>query len=179
MAKSRTKGLVVGATMLLTGLIYFLLAARIPGSGGVDASFFPHMLSIGMILLGAIHLFQSWRQPIAAMPQEMSGDIIEQARGAAEDEDAPAGEMAPDYLSVVLSLLLIGFFVLLMRPIGFIFAASIYLFLQIALLSPSGKPIPWLRLALMAVVVSATIFFLFRYGFSLMLPAGPLTPFLS
>ncbi len=178
MAQSRTKGLVVGAAMLLTGLIYLLLAARVPGSGGVDASFFPKVLSAGMILLGAVHLFQSWCQPATPAPQPVSGDLVEQARAAVDDEDAPVGEGAPDYPSVVFSLLLIGLFVLLMRPIGFVFAAAIYLFLQFALLSPSGKPVPWLRLALLAVVVSTAIFFLFRYGFSLMLPAGPLAPFL-
>lgn len=178
MANSRTKGLVVGAAMLLTGLVYFLLATRVPGPGGVDAGFFPTLLAVGMILLGAIHMFQHRHHPAAAAPQPVSDDIVEQARAAADDEDAPVGEGAPDYLSVVLSLLLIGLFVLLMRPIGFVFAAAIYLFAQFALLSPSDRPVPWLGLAVLAAVVSAAVFFLFRYGFSLMLPAGPLAPFL-
>jgi len=178
MQTSRTKGLVVSAAMLLAGLVYLLLASRVPGRGGVDASFFPYMVSTGMILLGAIHLVQSWRQPRVQPPAPVSDDMVEQARSQSNDEDAPVSQGAPNYRSVVLSLLLIAVFVLLMRPVGFVFAAAAYLLLQFALLSPSGRPVPWLRLGLFALVVSSAIFLLFRYGFSLLLPAGLLTPLL-
>jgi len=178
MEKSRTKGFVVSAAMLLTGLVYLLLASRVPGAGGVDASFFPAMIATGMILLGAIHLFQSWCQPRVQPPAPSSSDVVEQARARSDDEDALVAQGPPNYRCVVLSLLLITLFVLLLQAIGFVFAAAAYLVLQFALLSPSGRPIPWCRLALLALVVSTVIFFLFRYGFSLLLPAGLLTPWL-
>ena len=144
--------------MLLTGLVYLPLAACVPGAcGGHDPT-------------GG----RSTCSSTNPTPRPRSDGIVKQARAAANDEDAPKGEGAPDCPRLALWLLLIGLFARRMRPVGFVLAVAIDLFAQFALSSPSGLPVPWLGLA---AVVATAIFLLFRYGFSLMLSAGSLAPF--
>ena len=54
----------------------------------------------------------------------------------------------------------------------------LYLFLQFWLLTPKETKPPFVLYAVIAVVASVTIFAMFRYTFDLLLPAGPLTPYL-
>jgi len=61
-----------------------------------------------------------------------------------------------------------------MRPLGFAISAAFYLFLQFSLLSPAGRPRPHFMHAALAIGISLTIYVVFRQGFNLMLPAGPL-----
>lgn len=65
------------------------------------------------------------------------------------------------------------FFVLLMKPLGFALAATLYLFIQFFLLAPPEKR--WKKLwmfALLAVVFGVGSYVLFRYAIHINLPAG-------
>ncbi|MEO4001885.1 tripartite tricarboxylate transporter TctB family protein [Mesorhizobium sp. CAU 1732] len=178
MSETRTKGIVVGACMLAAGIAYFYVTTGLPRRGAIDAAFFPYALAILMIVLGLLQVMASWRrspEPADAASQ----DEIAKATLAADSEDPDIPEGAkPDYLSVVVSLCLIAGFTALMRPLSFPVAAALYLFLQFSILSPAGKPVPHVLHAVLAVLIATFVFLLFRYGFGLMLPAGPLTPYL-
>ncbi|MFN4172130.1 MAG: tripartite tricarboxylate transporter TctB family protein, partial [Pseudorhodobacter sp.] len=129
----------------------------IPRRGAVDASFVPRILAWMMIGLGAMQLFAARRAVAGAADQATTGRA---------------------YAVVGISLALIAGFIALMRPLGFPVAASLFLFAQFWLLTPADRtPRPGLSAAL-AVTAAAVIFVTFRYGFNLLLPAGPLTPFL-
>ena len=75
---------------------------------------------------------------------------------------------------IVFSLALIAVFIALMRPLGFAISAAFYLFLQFSLLSPADLPRPHFMHAALAIGISLTMYVVFRQGFNLMLPAGPL-----
>ena len=73
---------------------------------------------------------------------------------------------------------LVAAFVALLRPIGFPFAAALYLFFQFTVLTPADQKPRFGLYAILAVVCSVVIFVAFRYGFDLILPSGPLTNYL-
>jgi putative tricarboxylic transport membrane protein len=157
---TRTREFIVGACMLGAGIGYLTLVGEIPRRGAVDAAFVPQVLAWMMIGLGLMQLVQAWR--LGALAAGVGVPVFH----------------AGPYLTVALSLVLIAGFIALLRPIGFPFATSAFLFLQFLLLTPSDRRPRPLLYALVAVVTAATVFLTFRYAFNLLLPAGPLTGFL-
>lgn len=153
---SRTREIAVGLAMLGAGAFYLTLVGDVPRRGAVDASFVPRVLAWMMLGLGALQTLIALRSEGASLPRP------------------PLSSLGV----VAASLALIAGFVALMRPLGFPVAAALFLFAQFWLLTPADrKPRPLLY-ALLALGASVTIFLTFRYGFRLLLPAGPLTPFL-
>ncbi|AXM03684.1 hypothetical protein DKG79_14145 [Escherichia fergusonii] len=55
---------------------------------------------------------------------------------------------------------------------GFVISCAIYIFLQTLVLLPRKKKRNYPLFAVVAFVVSSSIFFLFRFGFDILLPAG-------
>lgn len=157
---ARTREFIVGACMLGVGIGYLQLAGQIPRRGTVDAAFVPNVLAWMMIGLGLLQLTQAWRY---------------QPEGA--QITVPPFRAGP-YVTVAISLALIAGFIALLRPLGFPFAASGFLFCQFLLLTPSDRRPRPLLYAGLAVLAAAVIFLTFRYAFNLLLPAGPLTRFL-
>jgi len=82
-----------------------------------------------------------------------------------------------DYKRVISSIILVLIYVFILQPIGFIISTLLYLMFQMVVLSPDderdGKHI--IRLAVINVVFTLAVFFLFRYGFKIVLPAGIFT----
>jgi putative tricarboxylic transport membrane protein len=162
MTDTRVKGTLVGIMMLAAGLAYLYLTANLPRRAVVDAAFIPYVLAFLMIALGLAQTIIGLRLP------------SETKAKAAPDKDAER----PSYSNVVKTLLLVAAFTAALRPLGFPIAAALYLFLQFIVLTPEGRRIPYALYAAMAIACAAIIFIAFRYGFNLILPAGPLTRFL-
>lgn len=157
---ARTRELIVGVCMLGAGIGYLQLVGLVPRRGTVDAAFVPNVLAWMMIGLGLLQLVHGWRhrheRPSIALPPFRAGP----------------------YVTVGLSLALIASFIALLRPLGFPAAAAIFLFFQFMLLTPADRKLRPLFYAGLAVLSSVVIFLTFRYAFNLLLPAGPLTPYL-
>ena len=83
-------------------------------------------------------------------------------------------EEAPDMKRVIISFLLILIYVFIMKPVGFIVSTCVYLPLQMLVLAPDEgrKPV---FLTIISVLFTFAVFFLFRYGFKIVLPAGIFT----
>lgn len=82
-----------------------------------------------------------------------------------------------DYKRVLLSALLVLVYVYILQPIGFIVSTLVYLPLQMLVLSPDdqrGKK-QIIQLIIIDVIFTMVVFFLFRYGFKIILPAGIFT----
>lgn len=82
-----------------------------------------------------------------------------------------------DYKRVLSSIILVLIYVFILQPVGFIISTLIYLMLQMAVLSPDDERDAkhLIRLAIINVVFTLVVFFLFRYGFKIVLPAGIFT----
>lgn len=82
-----------------------------------------------------------------------------------------------DYKRVLLSIILVLIYVFVLQPVGFILSTLVYLLLQMLVLSPDDERDPKhiVRLVIIDVVFTLVVFFLFRYGFKIVLPAGLFT----
>ena len=65
----------------------------------------------------------------------------------------------------------------MLQPVGFILSTMVYLLLQMLVLSPDDERDPKhiIRLVIIDVIFTLVVFFLFRYGFKIVLPAGIFT----
>ena len=82
-----------------------------------------------------------------------------------------------DYKRVLLSALLVLVYVFILQPVGFIVSTLVYLPLQMLVLSPDdqrGKK-QIIQLLIIDLIFTMVVFFLFRYGFKIVLPAGIFT----
>lgn len=82
-----------------------------------------------------------------------------------------------DYKRVLFSFILILVYVYVLQPVGFIVSTVVYLPIQMFILSPEDKrdKKSMVQLAVISVVFTFAVFFLFRYGFKIVLPAGIFT----
>ncbi|MDO4299161.1 MAG: tripartite tricarboxylate transporter TctB family protein, partial [Lachnospiraceae bacterium] len=94
---------------------------------------------------------------------------------AAELENAEIADC--DYKRVLLSILLVLVYVFVLQSIGFIVSTLVYLPLQMLVLAPDDrrgrKDI--IQILVIDVIFTLVVFFLFRYGFKIVLPAGIFT----
>ncbi len=158
----RLKDVIVGGAMTAAGILYLRMGNALPEKDGVDAATVPGILAWMMIALGLIELVGALRRPAVA------GE-------AAEATGGTTGGL----LTVGLTLALIAGFIAALRPMGFPIAAALYLFLQFMVLTPRGGRPPVPLYAGLAVGAAVFIFVTFRYGFDLLLPAGPLVAWLN
>ena len=82
-----------------------------------------------------------------------------------------------DYKRVLSSIILVLIYVFLLQPVGFLISTMVYLLLQMLVLSPDEERDAkhMIRLAVIDVIFTLVVFFLFRYGFKIVLPAGIFT----
>lgn len=82
-----------------------------------------------------------------------------------------------DYKRMLVSFILILVYVYLLQPVGFIVTTILYLPFQMYVLAPDEKKTKKdiIQLAVTSVIFTFIVFFLFRYGFKIILPAGIFT----
>lgn len=82
-----------------------------------------------------------------------------------------------DYKRVLLSFIIILVYVFLLKPVGFILSTMVYLPIQMFILAPAEKRgrKDLIQLLVIDVIFTFIVFFLFRYGFKIVLPAGIFT----
>ena len=151
--------IIVGLFYTALGGFTIYLAKQLPKSRvmKIGPDFMPMVIGTLILILALMLLFSS---------------IKNFKRNAAKAEAAPAD--TSDYKRVLASLVLVVIYVNILAPVGFILSTLGYLFLQIIVLAPndrrSAKNI--LLYAVIDVVFVLIVFFLFRYGFKIVLPAG-------
>lgn len=154
--------IIVGIFFMLLSVIMIGMAKMLPKSKVMDIGpdFMPMVIGVVTLLLSAALLFLSvknFKMHVA--------------------EIDPASIEACDYKRVLSSVILMLIYVFTMKPIGFIVATLVFLLLQMTVLSPdeerNKKSI--IKLAVIDVVFTLVVFFLFRYGFKIVLPAGIFT----
>jgi uncharacterized membrane protein len=82
-----------------------------------------------------------------------------------------------DYKRMIISFMLILVYVYLLQLVGFIVTTILYLPFQMYVLAPDEKKTKKdiIQLAVITVIFTIVVFFLFRYGFKIILPAGIFT----
>lgn len=154
--------IVVSLFYMLLSAGMMIMASMLPKSKVMEIGpdFMPMVIGIITFILAAILLISSIRN--------FKANAAEVAAGAPDDSD---------YKRVISSFILVLAYVFLMRPVGFLVTTVVYLFLQMLVLAPNDKRSKKdiLLLLVIGVVFTLLVFFLFRYGFKIVLPAGIFT----
>ena len=152
----------IGIFYTALGAVTIWLARQLPKSRvmKIGPDFMPIVIGVLIVFLALMLLFSALKNFKA---------------NAAKAETMPAD--TSDYKRVLASLVLVVIYVNILAPVGFILSTLGYLFLQIVVLAPndrrSAKNI--LTYAVIDVIFVFVVFFLFRYGFKIVLPAGIFT----
>ncbi|TWI52633.1 putative tricarboxylic transport membrane protein [Pseudomonas duriflava] len=149
----KKKELVIGVVMLGAGLSYLFMTMNLPRKGFIDAAFVPYVLAFILCLLGILQLIAS-RKPATSQAES-------------EDDNTPI-----DYATVLKTLGLIVLYAALLKAVGFLLMTTVYLYLQFMVLTPVSQRVKHVSYLIIAAVASVSIYFIFRHGFDLMLPAG-------
>ena len=152
----------VSIFFLVVGIFLIIGARSFPKSAVVEIGpdFMPTVIGVIIMILSAILLAQSLKGMKEAV-----------AKAEAEGPDDS------DYKRVLSSLILSLVYVFVLQPVGFIISTFVYLFGQIFVLAPDEKRTKKdiILYLIIDVVFVLVVFFLFRYGFKIVLPAGIFT----
>lgn len=97
---------------------------------------------------------------------------------ASEEKNAEAEEEPIDKMQVYkvitpwVSFALIAMYIALMKPIGFVLASTLYLTLQIPLLSVDLSKRSFLKAFVIGIITAVVVFLIFAEGFGLRLPTN-------
>lgn len=160
----KMKGFISSAVVWAVAVWIFIFTRNLSTGTNdlIKPDFIPRVVAIGLIILGAGMFIQALRTTTG-----------EEERKAAEEKKAAERELPLiERLTPLLTLVLIFLFLLLLRKMGFTICATLYLTLQMTLLSGDFSWKSWLKYFIVAAVVSVAILFIFRYGFKLKLPVN-------
>lgn len=154
--------IVVGVFFMILSVVLIAMAKMLPKSKVMEIGpdFMPMVIGVITLILAAILTFLSVKN------FKMHADAID-----------PDSLPDCDYKRVLSSIILVLIYVFTMQPVGFILTTLVFLLLQMLVLSPDDargtKDI--IKLAVIDVIFTLVVFFLFRYGFKIVLPAGIFT----
>ncbi len=152
---------VVAAVIMVIAVILFISTFSIKSLLGMKPGpdFMPKVASV-LLFLDALGMFIEGLETAKNYQEE--GEI--DAQEATYRKDANR--------KVLMSVLLIGFYVYSMRTLGFVISSAIYSFCQMIILTPYGKKKNYLLFAVISIVFALAIFLVFTKVLYLMLPAG-------
>ena len=149
--------IIVGIVYAVLGLALIIAARMLPKSQVMDIGpdFMPTVVGTLILVLSVILLVQA----------------VQELR---KNPDKEVGKDESDYKRVLFSLILALLYVFLLKPIGFIICTLVYLFCQIYVLAPDSHRTKkdMIMYLIIDVVFTLIVYYLFRIGFKIVLPAG-------
>lgn len=149
--------IIVGIVYVVLGIALIIAARMLPKSQVMDIGpdFMPTVVGTLILVLSIILLVQA----------------VQELR---KNPDKEVGKDESDYKRVLLSLILALLYVFLLKPIGFIICTLVYLFCQIYVLAPDSHRTKkdMIMYLIIDVVFTLIVYYLFRIGFKIVLPAG-------
>ena len=152
--------IIVGVFFMLLSAAMLVMAKMLPKSTVMDIGpdFMPMCIGVMTFVLAAALVFLN---------------IKNMKIYVAEAE----GPEKADYKRVLTSFIIILVYVFVLKSVGFIISTLVYLPVQMFILAPEerrGKK-DVIQLLITDVLFTFVVFFLFRYGFKIVLPAGIFT----
>ena len=154
--------IIVGVFFMLLSAAMLVMAKMLPKSTVMDIGpdFMPMCIGVMTFVLTAALVFLNIKNMKIYVAQ-------------AEAE----GPEKADYKRVLTSFIIILVYVFVLKSVGFIISTLVYLPVQMFILAPEerrGKK-DVIQLLITDVLFTFVVFFLFRYGFKIVLPAGIFT----
>lgn len=160
----KTKGFMSSAVAWAVAAWIFIFTQNLSSGTNslIKPEFIPRVVAIGLIILG-----------IGMFIQALKIKVSEEEKEALEEKKT-ARKALPliERITPLLTLALIFLFLLLLKSVGFTACATIYLTLQMTLLSGDFSLKSWIKYFVIALVASVAILLIFRYGFKLKLPVN-------
>jgi uncharacterized membrane protein len=145
---------VTGALVfLIFGVFLFAISFSVKAviANDVGPAFMPKVVAVAIMLVSISKLFITLR----------NNEVSYKEKRTSED----------DKLGSLMTILNLGAYVLLFKPLGFIVSSILFLVIQMCILSDKTtfKPI---KFVVISTISTIAIYLLFVYAFHLMLPAG-------
>lgn len=141
----------------------------------VGSAFFPQIASAGMGIMSILLIISPFIQKKIKEKNEDKKDNVENDKSVMSQREPSEVEIEEDgkkyYGLVVLTVLLLVGCVALLQPLGFIISTTIFLFLQMCIMSKKHNR-KYITFIIVSIVTSGLIYWIFRGFFNLMLPAG-------
>ncbi|WP_349667168.1 tripartite tricarboxylate transporter TctB family protein [Lacrimispora sp.] len=154
--------IIVGGFFMILSAGMMIMAKMLPKSAIMDIGpdFMPMCISLVTFVLAATLAFLN----------------VKNLKMRSEEAEKMEKEEL-DYKRMLISFMLILVYVYLLQPVGFIVTTILYLPLQMYVLAPDEKKTKkdMVQLTVTSVIFTFVVFFLFRYGFKIILPAGIFT----
>lgn len=146
---------VVGIFFLIVAIAIYVMARALPASlmGGLGSDFMPKVLAVVTGVLAVLQIISGIQKMRTFVPEDQS------------EEDKP------EYLRVLVTIVAFTLYVALMESVGFILTSIVYLFVQMCILATKEQR-NYLMFAVIAIVFNVVVYFVFRNGLNVMLPAG-------
>lgn len=150
---------VVSIFFMVLSIAMIIMAQRLPKSKVMDIGpdFMPTVIGVLILVLSVILLISTIRS-FKAKAAELEGVEPEKY----------------DYPRVIISFLLVLVYAFVLKNVGFIICTLVYLPIQMFVLSPEDKRSKKdiILYLVIDVIFTIAVYFLFRYGFKILLPAG-------
>ncbi len=151
-----------GTILLLFSTLMYYATTKIKvfaAMEGLSSRFFPRIVIAVLTLLGAIVLYR--------------GILVARTYDSQAEKGTSGRKLSAGTRCSIETILAIFAYVALLEPVGFLIATVLYLIAQMAILSPEKAcKKNYVRYAIIAVICSVGIYFLFSKVFYLMLPDG-------
>ncbi|MGI6029842.1 MAG: tripartite tricarboxylate transporter TctB family protein [Candidatus Heteroscillospira sp.] len=151
---AKYKEFMLGIGITLLALVYGYAATHIKVRvvTAIGPQYIPYGLAALCLILGLAQMRVGWNKAKAYVPEEHQGE-------------------QKDNLSVFLLFVSLAVYVATLKSVGFLITTTILCFVLQVLLCPKQKR-KYGVFVIVAVVSTVFIYFSFRYGLGLMLPAG-------
>ncbi len=161
--------LVQGIFTILVSILFFLTtmgSSKTYSTSTIGPVTIPRFVCGAIFVLGVAQIIlwfgRRSKKPIAKAPEKAQEDDVQLDRLEVMRKITPP-----------VTFLLLALYIWLMGKIGFVLASTLYLSLQIPLLSVDFRSKFFVKSAIIGIVVSSVVFLLFAKGFQLHLPMGP------
>lgn len=163
--KGKWKDFSTGIFFIAFGIALFLSALTIPAGGqlSMGGDFMPKVMSVLLILCGAAFAGRA----LFAKPEPAADD-----GGSLERSPEQKAEKRRQRIMFLLEFGLLFLYLMLLKPVGFLITTTVYIFLQMWLITPSSEKRRPVVMAVVAVAATLFTYFVFVKGFRLLLPAG-------
>ncbi|MDD3998149.1 MAG: tripartite tricarboxylate transporter TctB family protein [Sphaerochaetaceae bacterium] len=159
------KTLLAAAGLFVLAVAYLIGANNIKiykgmGASSVGSAFYPRML--GWLLVG-LTLVQ-----IIGHVRKLT---VQKKQMCTTQPETTESEKETNYLAIGAVIAITAVYVALLEIIGFLIMSALYLFALILIMAPKKMRRIWMA-AIIAVVTSIAVYFIFVKGFTLVLPRG-------
>lgn len=150
---------IVSIFFMILSIAMIVAAQQLPKSKVMDIGpdFMPTVIGVLVLVLSVFLLFTTIKGFKAKVAEVESGEKEEY-----------------DYKRVIFSFISVLIYAFILKPVGFLICTVVYLPIQMFILAPDEKrnKKEIIRFVVIGLIFTLVVYFLFRYGFKIMLPAG-------